>query len=39
LASSIGQNLSISNAGAQLKSAAAQLVQSYQKALTSVSCS
>jgi hypothetical protein len=39
VASNVGQNLSLSNAGAQLKSAVAQLVQSYQTALAPISCS
>ena len=39
VASNIGQNLSLSNAGAQLKSAVQQLAHSYQTALAPISCS
>ena len=39
VASNIGKNISISNAGAQLKSAVAQLGQAYQTALAPISCS
>jgi uncharacterized protein HemX len=39
VASNIGQNLSISNAGAQLKSAVGQLTHAYQTALAPISCS
>ena len=39
VASNIGQNLSLSNASAKLKSAVQQLAQSYQTALAPISCS
>jgi hypothetical protein len=39
MASNIGQNLSLSNAGVQLKSAVQRLAQSYQTALAPISCS
>ena len=39
VASNIGKNLSLSNAGAHLKSAVAQLAQSYRTALAPISCS
>ena len=39
VASNVGQDLSLSNAGAQLKSAVTQLAQSYQTALAPISCS
>ena len=39
VASDVGKNLSLSNAGAQLKAAVTQLVQSYQRTFAPISCS
>ena len=38
VASSVGQNLSLGNAGAQLKAAVTQLVQSYQHTFAAINC-
>jgi len=38
VASNVGQNLSLSSAGAQLKTAVTQLVQSYQHTFAAISC-